>query len=176
MGNEHERGMPTKHSPRNIRLRVGWLTVLAIAVVFMIFSVIVVVTPLRGEEEYTGTTFSDIRSSNPQLANVIWHYTAAIGTIAFGTNLLIALLAWKGLSKGSRVAWYSTLLVAVTFAVSLVVAHVPIGHPSFEHWGPPVVLTAALLVGLAISAKPILSRSASQGPRERSLQAREGPE
>lgn len=141
-------------------LLVGRILILVISIVFMIFSVIVAATPLRGEEEFVGTTYQQLRDTNPRLAAIIWHYTAGIGTIAFGVNLLIFALSWKGFSRDSSLflSWASILVLSSTFVVAILVAHVPIGHLSFSHWGPPTILTLLYFVGLAVSAKPTLSK------------------
>lgn len=147
-------------NPRNRSLLVGRAMISAIAVVFMIFSVIVAATPLRGEEEYVGMTFRELQTANPRLANTTWHYTAGIGTLIFGVNLLIAILSWKGLSRDPGLAWLSILILTLTFLLGLLIAHVPIGNTSFSHVGIPSILTLLYLVGLAVSAKPALSKRA----------------
>lgn len=140
------------------RLLAGRVLILVVGIIFIAFSAFVVVTPLRGEEEYVGMTFRELQSVNSNLASVVWHYTAAIGVIAFGVNLFIVVLAWKEFSRGTTLAWYSILLLTLTFAAALIIAHVPIRHPSFAHWGMPTILTFLYLVGLAISARPVLSK------------------
>lgn len=142
----------------NRSLLAGRTIIVAIGIIFVVFSIIVAITPLRGEEDYVGTSFADLQATNPRLANAVWHYTTGIGIILLGVNLLIVVLAWKGLSRGSSLAWYSILLLSLTFLVGLFMAHVPIGHTSFAHIGIPSILTAIYFVGLAVSAKTVLSK------------------
>lgn len=137
----------------------GWIIVFGTAVAFMIVAVITVLTPLRGEEELAGLTFAELQAENPGLAAALWHVNAGIGVIVFGVSFLVAVLAWRGLARGSRSAWFSVLIVGVTFAVAIVVVHGAIGHPSFAHWGPPLLLTVAMLIGLGLAAKPVFSAS-----------------
>lgn len=145
-------------NPRGIlALRAGSLIIVAASIVIMIFvGAVALPRPLFGEEERAGTTFSELQASNPGLADVVWHYHTAVSILAFATALLMVLLVWKGVSKGSPFAWYSVLFLTLMFLASLLVAHVPV-RMSFAHWGPPFILTLIILAGLAVAAKPVLS-------------------
>lgn len=146
---------------RSRSLLAGQVVIIAIGIIFTIFSVRIVFTPMIGEEEYVGISFKDLQATNPKLANSLWHYSTAIGIIVAGVNLLIAMLAWKGLSKGStlaRYSWLSMLILSLTFAVALLLAHVPIGHIGFAHVGIQSILTLLYLVGLGVSAKAVFSK------------------
>ncbi len=143
----------------NRRLRAGSVIVFGTAIVLAVFSVVAVFAPMRGEEELAGTTFADLQASNPGFARVVWHYNAGIAVLVLGLSVLVAFLAWKELSRGSRTAWFTILFIGVTIAVALLAAHVGISHPDVTHWGPPIVLPILLLIRLAISAKPVLSGS-----------------
>lgn len=142
-------------------LRVGWITISAIGVVSMVYSVIIAATPLLGEAEYVGTTFANLQVANSKIANIIWHDMVSFGSITFGASLLGVFLAWKGLTNGSRLAWYSLLILGVALLVALPVAHFPIGNTSLVHIGPGFVLLAVYLVALAISAKAVFSKMRS---------------
>lgn len=146
------------------RLRVGWMIVFAVAVVSMAYSVVIAATPLLGEEEFAGTTFAELQAANPRVANVVWHDTVAVGIVTFGAALVAALLAWKGLAKGSPIAWYSLFLLALTFLAALLLAHVPVGNTGLLHIGPGTLLLAIALVGLAIAAKPALAGRNAEEP------------
>ncbi len=139
------------------RLGVGWLIVFAIGIAFMAIALYIAATPLPLEEGYAGTTFANLQRTNPQLANVIWHDYVAFGLLLLGVSVLTVVLSWKGLSQGSPLAWYSLLIIGVTIAVMLVLAHVPVGY-DFSHYGVALVLDAILLIGLAISAKPVFTK------------------
>lgn len=141
------------------RLTIGWILIFVLGIFSMAYSVIVATTPLLGEEEYVGTSFASLQATNPQIAKVIWHDTIAFGTIVFGGSLLVVVLAWKGLSKGSRLAWYSFLILGLTPLVALPLAHFPIGNTSFVHIGPGFILLTISLIALAVSAKLVFSKS-----------------
>lgn len=117
---------------------VGPGLIVVAALMFMVAAVVNLLNPMQGEEALAGTTFAGLQQRDPALADTVWHLNAGINTIAFGIAVLVAWLAWTRLRRGSREAWYSIAVVAVTFAVAIVLAHVPVGHPSASHWGPPL--------------------------------------
>ena len=128
----------------------------------MFVAVVAALNPLLGEEgEFVGLTFQELQATNPRLADNVWHLNVGVSSLAFGASLLVVLLAWRGLSGGSRLAWYSILFLNLTFAAAVVAAHVPIYiryGSSFDHWFLPATLTLVQLVGLAVTAKPVFSR------------------
>ncbi len=138
-------------------LQVGRLIVIVIGIIFATIAVGVAVTPLPGEEAYAGTTFAELQSSNPRIANIIWHDYVAFGILFLGVSVLIVLLAWQGLSPGSRLVWSSLVLLGITILAFLVLAHVPIGHTDPLHFGLPLLLAVVLLIGLALSASSVFS-------------------
>lgn len=149
------------------RLRIGSLLVGLVGIVYAVLGIVTVRTPMRGEEALAGMTFAELQATNPAVADTVWHLNAGIGAIVVGIGVLFAFLAWHGLANGSRLAWYSVAILAVTFVGAILVAHVPVGHPSVSHWGPPLVATLVLLSGLAITAKPVFSATAPPDPDDR---------
>lgn len=139
-------------------LQAGWIIIFALGIVSMPLSVVIAATPMLGEEEYAGISYRNLQATNPQLANIIWHDTVAFGTLLFGISLLSTILSWKGLSQGSSLAWYSLLILGVTFLAAFLLAHFPIGNTSFQHIGLALVLQPIYYIGLAVSAKPVLSK------------------
>jgi hypothetical protein len=137
-------------------LAVGSGLIVAVAAVFVILATVNIVNPMRGEESLAGMSFAELEASNPALADTVWHLNTGVNAIVIGVGALTAFLAWTGLRRGSREAWYAIAIVAVTFAVAILVAHAPVGHPGVSHWAPPLVVTAVLFLGLGISAKAIL--------------------
>lgn len=140
------------------RLQVGRAIIVVVGILFMILAV--VIGPLFGEDaEFAGLTFEELQATNPRLADVVWHTNTGLSSLVVGVNLLVVLLAWRGLSSGSRLAWYSILILSLTFAVGVLAAHVPIyiRHPSYTHWVLPLTLAVVQLVGLAITVKPVFS-------------------
>jgi len=127
----------------------------------MIVAVVTALNPLLGEEgEFVGQTFRELQVTNPRLADMVWHLSVGVSSLAFGASLLVVLLAWRGLSSGSRLVWYSILILSITFPVGVVASHVPIyvrHWSSFDHWFLPFGLALVQLVGLAITAKPVFS-------------------
>ena len=124
----------------------------------MAFSVIDASTPLLGEEQYVGKTYSSLQVTDPQVANIIWHDTVLFGMSLFTISLITAILSWRELSRGSRLAWYVLLLWGLGFFIAALVAHVPIGDTSFSHTGPATILLIVYFAGLALSAKSVLKR------------------
>ena len=145
------------------RLQVGRALIIVMGISFMAVAVVAATNPLPMEEGYLGRSFGEIRATDPQLGNVIWHDYVAFGTLLFGVSFLIVYLAWRGLRRSSREAWLSILVLAVTILAFLVLAHVPIGNTSFAHFGIPTILALLLISGLAVSAKPVF-RETAQGP------------
>lgn len=144
-------------------LQVGRAMILTMGVAFAVIALVAASNPLPGEEGYLGRSFADIRGTDPQLGNVIWHDYVAFGTLLFGVSFLIAYLAWGPLATYSRDAWFSILILAVSILGFLVLAHVPVGNTSFAHFGVPTFLALALLLGLAISAKAVLREGGARG-------------
>lgn len=147
------------------RLQVGQAIIVVVGIVFMILAVVVGPNPLFGEDEgYAGLTFQELQATNPRLADVILHTNVGLSSLAFGLGLLVVLLAWRGLSSGSRLAWYSILTLNLTFAAGVLAAHIPIyiKSTSYIHWVLPFTLAMVQLAGLAITAKPVFSMK----PRE----------
>ena len=145
------------------RLQVGRALIIVMGILFMAIAVVAATNPLPGEEGYLGRSFGEIRAADPQLGNVIWHDYVVFGTLLFGVSFLIVYLAWSELRRSSREAWLSILVLAVTILAFLVLAHVPIGNTSFAHFGIPTILALFLILGLAVSAKPVFSET-TQGP------------
>jgi hypothetical protein len=139
------------------RLTTGWILVFAVSVAFILFSVVGILNPLRGEEELTNITYEELEATNPGLADTIWHYNTGIWIIVDGVAVLMAALAFTQLRHGSRQAWFTILWLAIVFVASILAAHLPVGHPGVGHWGPPVVLTGILIIGLWVASKPVLS-------------------
>ncbi|MGH2451894.1 MAG: hypothetical protein ACRDGE_11635 [Candidatus Limnocylindria bacterium] len=153
--------MSTQTSAGDARPRLGPGLIVVAAFMFMIAAVVNILNPMQGEEGLALTTFAELQVTNPALADTIWHLNTGINAIVFGIGVLIALLAWTRLRRGSREAWYSIAIVAVTFAAAILLAHVPVGHPGAAHWGPPLVATALMFLGLGLSAKAVFSPSGS---------------
>ena len=142
------------------RLQVGRALIIVMGILFMAIGVVAATNPLPQEEGYLGRSFGEIRAADPQLGNVVWHDYVAFGTLLFGVSFLIVYLAWSGLRRSSREAWLSISVLAVTILAFLVFAHVPIGNTSFSHFGIATILALLLILGLAVSAKPVFSETA----------------
>lgn len=149
------------------RLGVGIAIILLATVLLMVVLAITFFNPMRGEEEFAGTTFAELEANDPQIAKVIWHYNAALTVTWFGLSATAAVLAWKALPARSRIAWYAIGGIGLLSLVTLLVSHVPPGHPSVDHWGPFLLVTLVLLAGLALCARPIFGRSPEPPPTTR---------
>lgn len=139
------------------RLQAGWTIFAVLGLLAMALSVIFATMPMRGEEEFAGTTYQELRAANPRLADVIWHDTVAFWVLSFGVSLLGFVLAWKGLSKGSALAWYGLLILGVTYVATILLAHVPVGNTSVDHIGLAYVLIPVYVVALGLSARPVFA-------------------
>lgn len=146
------------------RLRGGIAIILLAIVLLMVVLAITFFNPMRGEEEFAGTTFAEIETNDPQLAKVIWHYNAALTVTWFGLGATAAVLAFKALPARSRIAWYAIGGIGLLSLVTLLISHAPPGHPSVDHWGPFLAVTLVLLAGLALAARPVLGRSPEPRP------------
>ena len=150
--------MSMEQRSKNGKLRAGWIITFLASVAFMAYSVIDASIPLLGEEQYVGKTYASLQVTDPKVANIIWHDTVLFGISLFAISLIMAVLSWRELSRGSRLAWYVLLLWGVGFFIAALVAHAPIGNTSFSHVGPATILLIIYLVGLGISANSVLKR------------------
>ncbi len=139
------------------RLRAGSNIISVVSLVFVAFSIFGILNPMDGEEVLTGVTYQELESSTPGVAQTIQHYNTGIWLMVDGLAILMAVLAWKGLRQGSRLALYVIAWSAVVFLISLLGGHVFVSHPGLAHWGPPAALTLVLLAGVALAARPVMS-------------------
>ncbi len=142
---------------RDWPLLAGRIIVVAVGLAFMAIAINTALNPLSLEQAFAGTTFAEFKASSPQMAKVVLHLYVSIGVLFFGANLLVVVLAWKGLARGSSLAWTSLLILGVTFLALMLLAHLPIGHTESRHFWLPTTLAVVYLVGLGLAAKPVLS-------------------
>ncbi len=140
-------------------LKAGWIIVFISAIAFMIFSIFDASTPLLGEEQFAGTTYANLQTTSPKIANIIWHDTVLFGLSLFTIFAVVAILSWRELSKGSRLAWYLLVFWGPGYLVAALVAHVPIGDTSPSHTALPTALLIVYFIGLLVSGKAILSET-----------------
>lgn len=138
---------------------------LVLGVIFMIYSLVNATTPLLAEEDYGGTSFAGLQAANPRLANIIWHDHVGFGTVNFGISVLVVFLAWRGLSEGSMLAWYSLLILGLASLAWLLLAHLPVGN---MHFLPSLVPNAIYFIALSIS-RPHLKQVKREPLEDRGL-------
>ena len=153
------------------RLRVGRTIIMLTSVFMMVASVVVGLNPLPGEEaEFCRVTFQELESSDPRMAQMIWHLNTAVVTMVFGASVLVFLLAWRSLSNRSILAWYAILTLNLTFISAQLIAHLPIfikHGMHFNHWFLPFSIILLQSGGLAITKKPVFRRVDRVSRRDR---------
>jgi hypothetical protein len=142
----------TVKKPVDNTLRAGWMITFTACVAFIMYGIFDMLIPLWGEESYDGTTYAQLVSSQPKLANLFWHDSVLYGSAIVLVSLMIAILAWRDISRGSKLAWALASLWTVGLFVSGLVAHIAIADTSFSHVGYATILLLVLFTGLGISS------------------------
>lgn len=144
-------------------LKASWIIVLIVNCIVVILGLIVMIAPevfLIGEYEgYTGKSWSDHISSNPDAAFLTrlqftqsgW-YILTMGVIA----TLITILFYK---NGDKRSWYILLILTLMGWGGSLVYDLPPGDMTTIMM--IVILFIIALVGLGIGAKPILKKQSS---------------
>ena len=144
------------------RLRVARTTFVVLGVAAMALGVVDATSPMYGLEEFAGTSFAELQASDQKIADVLRHDAVEFGLIVSGLGFLIVVLAWRGPSRGSRLAWYALLILAATILTSAVFAHVPVGITSLAHLAEFYIVFPIYLTALALAAKPVFAPGESK--------------
>ena len=96
-------------------------------------------------------TKTQVREFSPELANYISHLHIAIAGYGMAIGLAIALLAWFGIQRGARWAWWTAVSILLVSSLIGIPAHFPYHLATLGHLGPPFVLLALFAVAAALS-------------------------
>lgn len=101
--------------------------------------------------EQVGVTKAQIRAFNPDLLNYISHLHIAIAGFGMALGLVVAALAWFGIRRGLRWAWWACVSAVFTAAAVGLPAHFFYNLATLGHLGPSFALLAVFAIGAAIS-------------------------
>ena len=108
---------------------------------------------------YTGQTYSEYLISDPKPAE-LWLFTKRlIGIERLATSLLIIFITQKSYRKGEKWSWFALLVAGIVTWGSLIGYRFAIGYAESAGIATPLLGIALLFIGLAISARAILSKS-----------------
>jgi hypothetical protein len=138
-------------------LKAGWIVTFAGSLAFIVYGILDTLIPLWGEEPYDGMTYAQLQQTAPKLANLFWHDSVLYGSAIVAASVITAILSWRGIARGSKLAWGLVMVWAVALFVSGLVAHGAIGDTNLSHVGYATILLVVLFVGLALSSRPIFS-------------------
>jgi len=98
-----------------------------------------------------GVTKAQVQAFSEDLVNYISHLHIAIAGYGMATGLVVALLAWFGIQRGMRWAWWATIGTISVSAVVGIPAHFVYGLATVSHLGPPFVLLTVFAIAAAMS-------------------------
>ncbi len=101
--------------------------------------------------EQVGVTKAQIRAFNPDLVNYISHLHIAIAGYGMALGLAVAALAWFGIQRGLRWAWWAGLTAIFAAAAVGLPAHFSYNLATVGHLGPPFALLTVFAIGAAMS-------------------------
>lgn len=101
--------------------------------------------------EEVGVTKMQVQAFSQDLVNYISHLHIAIAGYGMATGFVIALLAWCGIQRGMRWAWWAAVGTIAMSAGVGIPAHFVYGFATPGHLGPAFVLLLAFAVAAAVS-------------------------
>jgi hypothetical protein len=104
--------------------------------------------------EQVGVTKAQIRAFNPDLVNYVSHLHIAIAGYGMALGLVVAELAWFGIQRGLRWAWWAAVTAIFIAAAVGLPAHFSYNLATVGHLGPPFALLTVFAVGAAMSYPP----------------------
>ncbi len=115
-------------------------------------------------ETFMGQTWHEYVVSNPKHAEIYLITKRLIGVEIFPISILILLITQKSFRRGEKWSWYALLITGIVLWGSLIAYRLSIGYFGFDtplkasSSMTPIVGLVLLVIGLALSAKTILSR------------------
>ena len=101
--------------------------------------------------EQVGVTKAQIRAFNPDLVNYVSHLHIAIAGYGMALGLAVAALAWFGIQRELRWAWWTTVTAIFIAAAVGLPAHFFYNFATVGHLGPPFALLTVFAIGAGMS-------------------------
>ena len=98
-----------------------------------------------------GVTKAQIGAFNADLLNYISHLHIAIAGYGMAMGLMVIVVAWFGIQRGLRWAWWTAVSVVFVAAAVGIPAHFFYGFATLGHLGPPFAVLTVFAVGAAMS-------------------------
>lgn len=98
-----------------------------------------------------GVTKAQVRAFSEDLLNYISHLHIALAGYGMATGLVAALLAWFGIQRGLRWAWWAAVGTVSVSALVGIPAHFAYGIATVGHLGPPFALLTVFAIAAAAS-------------------------
>jgi hypothetical protein len=112
---------------------------------------------VRQDLEYLGVSVDELRSLSPRLVPLIAHDRAGFGGALVSCGLAATLCVWYG--RPSRALWQVLVLAGVAGFGPAIGVHFLIGYTDPIHLAPAVIGAALYAIGLAMTFRPMGSRS-----------------
>ena len=98
-----------------------------------------------------GVTKTEIGAFSSDLLNYISHLHIAISGLSIGLGIGLAAMAWLGVRRGSKWAWWTSIAtISVAGAIGLP-AHFAWGFATVGHLGPTAIVVLIFFVGVVLS-------------------------
>lgn len=106
-----------------------------------------------GVHTLDGLTHTELAASSPEVASYVTHVHVALAGSFVALGLVVAILAWYGVRRGSRWAWTTALVAPVVFLVPSLGVHqtVAFDYHTLVHLGPAAIGVPLLVAGLVLA-------------------------
>lgn len=144
---------------RNLRLgttlmAVAGLGFIGYGIIFFVLNFTSQFLELGIGVEQVPVSRGEIQEFSPQLFHYISHLHIAVAGFLAALGIAVASLAWIGVRRGERWAWWTAVVTAVTAVVIALPAHYPNGFDTLGHLGL-IYLAVALFVAGALLTLPV---------------------
>jgi hypothetical protein len=158
--------MEAKRTKAPILERSAWIAFIVVQAIFLLFGVSDLIQGMNADpaiaESITGVPWEDLKSSNPQIGNLIDMYVRSLGAAILAISVLSLAITLVPYRHGDRWAWYALwvwpLWNVAIFALSFTAER----HPDFPPPPPLVsapVFFAVTLLALVFSYRKFFPRS-----------------
>lgn len=123
-----------------------------------------------GVDALGGVTRAKLAATNPEVVHYVDHLHVNVAGLMAAAGIAVIALAWFGVRRGQRWAWWTAVAIPVVFLAHSVPVHRTAGF-SFDalaHLGPGLVWLPALLAGATLAHRGLRSvdrRNGREGDR-----------
>jgi hypothetical protein len=132
--------------------KYAWIIPFVMGLFFLVSMTATIISPgiLTGAENavetLTGTTFSQIASSSPGVANYVYYLITILAIFSAGLGAFIMIVSATAYRKGEAWAWYLTWVVPVLFLLDFANDYRVLRYVDYGS----IVIVAIMVVGLLL--------------------------